>query len=101
MTLCHLIVGVNLDREILAGIDELDEQGELITKPLVVLLADKLTFQFADELVKAFALMWTIGNDRLLVFDTREFPAFAYTLHLDIQVLEGDDPVTSPERLFQ
>ena len=66
----NLVCRVYLDAEVLAGVDELDEQGELIAKTLVVFLANELVLHFANELVEAFALLLAIGYDGLVVLDT-------------------------------
>ena len=101
LALGNLIRRVHLDAKILTGVDKLDEQWELIAEALEVFLADKSVFLFAHQLVEALALVFAIGHDRLIVFNTGNLPTFSDALHLSVQMLEGDDPVTSPDGLLQ
>ena len=56
----EFIVGVNLDREVLACVDELDEQGEVVTELFVVLLAEEVgaiaCYDFGESLSFVYAV---------------------------------------------
>ena len=97
----YLVGGVNLYGEILTGINELDEQGELIAKALVVFLADELLFLFPYQLVEALALVRSRRHDGLVVFHAGDLPTLSHILYFSTKVFEGDNLVASPERLFQ
>ena len=77
MTVCNLVVGVDLYREVLLGIDELDEQREFITEALVVLFSDEQSFLFAHQLVETFAFLRAVGHDGLTAADARDLPTLA------------------------
>ena len=65
-----LIIGVYLDAEVLTGIDELDEQWELIAKALIVLLSDEQSFLLTHQLVEALAFIRAVGDDGLAAANT-------------------------------
>ena len=66
----NLIVGVYLYAEVLAGINELDEQRELIAEVVVVLLTHEYFLLFLHQLVQALAFVRAIGHDGLAAADT-------------------------------
>ena len=65
----YLVVGVYLYREVLLGIDELDEQRELVAEAFVILLSYEQAFLFTHQLVEALAFLRTVGDDGLVAVD--------------------------------
>ena len=84
----------------MAGINELNQQRKFITEALIVFFAYELAFHCACQLVQAFALVRTFGHNGFVTVDTRDFPTLSDMIHLAIQMLEGDNLVTSPKRLL-
>lgn len=72
-----LVVGVYLYGEVVAGVDKLEEQRELVAVALVDAAAHELFLQHGDEPVERHAAVGTFGHDGLIALDTRYFPAFA------------------------
>ena len=70
MTVGYLIVWVYLYAEVLTGIDELDEQRELIAEVFVVFLTHEPFFLFLHQLVQTLTLVRAVGNDGLIALDT-------------------------------
>ena len=99
--MCCLVIRMHLNAEILTSVDKLDEQRELITEALVVLLAYEFCFLFAYQLVQTLAFIGAIGHYRLVILYARDFPALSDAFHLSVKMLEGDNLVTSPECLLK
>ena len=55
MTMGNLVVGVYLDAQVALGIDELDEQRELVAEALIIVLAHEFFSLFTYQLVEALA----------------------------------------------
>ena len=70
LTMGNLVCRMHLDGEILTGIDELDQQRELIAEALVVLLTYQEFLLFSDKLVQAHTLKGAVGHNRLIVLHT-------------------------------
>jgi hypothetical protein len=80
----RLVVRMYLDAEILACINELDKQGELVAEALIVLFAYETPFLFAYQLVKTLAFVFAVGHNGLVAFDARDLPTLADSLHLGV-----------------
>jgi len=52
----NLVIRVNLYAQVLTGINKLDQQGKLITKPLIVGLTDQPSLLFPDQLVQPLSV---------------------------------------------
>ena len=89
---------MNLYREVLTCIDKLDEQRELIAEALVVLLTYEFLLQFGNNLIEFLAGKLAIGNHCLIAWHSRNLPAFAYILLLNIKMLERDNLLATPNR---
>lgn len=48
----EFVIGMDLDGEVLAGVDELDEERELVSELLIDAVTDEQTFVLVDELSK-------------------------------------------------
>ena len=70
LTVSYLVRRMYLNRQILTGIDEFDQQRELIAKALVVLLAYQEFLLSYDKLIQAHALKRAIGHNRLTILHT-------------------------------
>ena len=101
LALGYLVGGMHLDREVLTGIDKLDEQGELVAEALIVGLAHELVLLLDYQFVELLAGILTVGYHCLVAGHSRDFPAFAYVLEMVIEMLEGDDFVATPDGLLQ
>lgn len=66
----YLVGGVNLNGEVLMGVDKLDEQRKLIAKALIVGLADQTSLLALDNVVEVLALA-----DGLATGNARDLPA--------------------------
>ena len=98
---CALVVGVYLYREVAGCVDELYEQRELVAEAGIVLPAQQPVFQRGHELVGGQAVVRASGNGRLMPFHAGYLPALANLAQFAVQLLEGDNPVASPDGLFQ
>ena len=96
LTLGYLVGGMNLYREVLTGINKLDEQWELVAKTLVVVLAYEFLLKFGNNLVELLACILAIGNNSLVARHARYFPAFAYILLHCVEVLERNNLFAAP-----
>ena len=63
--------------EVVAGVNKLEEQRELVAVALVDAAAHELLLQRGDEPVEGHATVGTFGHDGLKALDARYFPAFA------------------------
>ena len=60
----EFIIGMHLHRELVVAVEILNQEGKLLTITLEVLLADKFTHIYLDNLIEIVALEHAIGNDR-------------------------------------
>ncbi len=95
------IVRVHLDREVLARVDELDEQRELLAEAGVDAVAHQRAFLARDQCGERRAGPGAVGHHRLVAPHAGQLPAFAYVRGTRGEALVGHDAVAAPERLFQ
>jgi hypothetical protein len=91
-----LVIRMHLNGEIPTGVNELDQQGELITETCVVILSHETTFLLSYQLIQRLTVVRTAIDNGLVVLDTGDFPTLAYILHLEIEVLESDNLTAAP-----
>lgn len=59
----QFVVGMNLYGEVVARIDEFDQQGERIAEPSVIASADQALAVFLDQFGQGFAGIFSVAND--------------------------------------
>ena len=97
----QLVVGMHLDREVLARVDELDEQREFVAEAFAVLLAQQAGAVAGDELGERQAGVGALGHHRDVALHARELPAFADAGEVGGDLLVGCDLLAAPEQRFQ
>ena len=95
------IVGMHLDRQVLTGVDELHQQRELPSVPRIVGLADQRPPVTPDKFRQAHTRQRPLGHHRFASGNARQLPAFAHTPGSGGDPLEGYDPLSAPEGLFE
>ena len=70
LCLCLLVCWVNLNRKLLACINELNKQRELITKAFIVLLTHQFILQSLNKFVQCPAFIFAIRDNTLVVLNT-------------------------------
>ena len=93
----YLVGGMHLNGQVLARIDELDEQGELVAEALVVVFSYQFLFHLCHQLVQFSARTGTLAHQCFVVFHSADFPALPHPFLLEVEVLEGDDLIAAPE----
>ena len=73
--LAELIIWMHLDAQVLASIDELDEQREIIAEALVILLSHEVGSIFLEDLRKCHTSTTATQNNRLRTFHSRDDPS--------------------------
>lgn len=92
------VVGVHLDREVLPGVDELDEQRKLGAEAFVVASAEQPLPVAGEEFGQRHSRIGPLGHDRDTALHARELPAFADRPAAGRQPLVGRDLFAAPER---
>ena len=95
------IIGMHLDREVVAGIDELDEQGEATAKALEDALTDELFAVGMDQFVEVLPSEWASCDDGVIVVDVRDFPALTDLLIVGSKAFEWADSTAAPDDFLQ
>ena len=75
---CCLFIGMHLNRQVALGVDELDEQRELIAEAAVIVGSQKALALLAHQLVERLALVLALAHHGLAARHAREFPTLAY-----------------------
>ena len=94
---CKSIVGMDLDREVFAGINKFYKQRELGAVLAPHSASHQLLLVVLDESAQARAGMLTMGNDALAALQPRDFPTLAHIVRVDCHALEGGYLVASPQ----
>ena len=102
----QLVVGMHLYAKVLARVDELDEQGELIAELLIDFVADQQAFVRVDQLGQREAFIDVINQSAvdglaLMAWHTADFPALADIGLCRIDAFEWCNLVTAPDGGFQ
>ena len=96
----NLIIRMHLDREVVVGVNKLDELWKFISETLVVLLPKETSLEFFHYLIEALALHLAISYDAFFAWYSRDFPAFAHLLLLYVEMFESDNLTATPEGGF-
>ena len=97
----QFIVRVHLDREVLPGVDELDQQRKLLAEAFVVGFAEQCGAVAGDQLRERRSGLGTFGDDGFVVLDARKFPAFADVALVGGDPFIGGDLLAAPDQGFQ
>ena len=95
------IVGVHLDREVVACVDELHQQRKFGAETLVDGLTDERLLELVDKLRQRAARISPPGDYGFVACDARELPALAAIGHGCIDALVGRYLVTAPDQGFE
>ena len=96
----NLIIRMHLDREVVVGVNKLDEQWKFVSETLVVLLPKETSLEFFHYLIEALALHLAISYDAFFAWYSRDFPAFAHLLLLYVEMFESDNLTATPDGGF-
>ena len=70
------IVGMNLNRQVLTGIDELDEEGEVVAETFYVALPKEIGTVFFYDLRQSHTTVLAAEYDGFRTFDSGNDPRF-------------------------
>ena len=93
----QFVVRVHLDRKVLPGVDELDEQRKLLAEALEVGPAQQGGSVACDQFGQCRAGFRSFGNDRFVALDARELPALSDLFLVGDDPFVGDDLLAAPE----
>ena len=98
----QLIVGMNLYAEVLARVDELDEQRELIAEALIDLITYEQPLVLVDELRECESHIdvvdkATFDGHAVLTGHATDLPAFADVGLRGVNALEWGNLISSPD----
>ena len=91
------VVGVYLNREILAGVDEFDQQRKFVAETFVIALSHQFGAVAVDQLRQGNTLAGPLGDDRFVSGDARQLPALADRPHGGLDALVGGDLLAAPD----
>ena len=94
----HLVIGMHLNAQVLPGIDELDEQGQLAMIFFVDGLAKNGVRVFCDDGDQVAAFPLAIGDDAGAGGNGAHFPAFANGGGGRFQAFVRPEPVAPPKQ---
>ena len=97
----HLIIGVDLNAEVLLGINELHQEGQLTAVCLVGQLAQDFIGVFADDLIQRLACPGSITDDAGAGGHHAHLPALANRVNGGGQALVGAEVVATPYHLTE
>ena len=83
------------------GVDELDEQRELVAEALVVRLSHERWAQGGYYFVERLAVEGASADDGLAARHARQLPALADTLRGIGELFEPCNLISAPQRLFE
>ena len=107
MTLLReLVVGMHLYAQVLARVDELDEQGELVAEALIDLVAHEQPLVLVDELRECESHIDIVDKaafdgHAVLTGHATDLPALADVGLRGINALEWGNLISSPDGGFQ
>jgi hypothetical protein len=78
------IVGVYLDGKIVASVNELDKEREVIAETFVVFFSQQGSFVFLDQLAECLACIRSGRYNGFVVGNVGYFPAFPYSWLADM-----------------
>ena len=94
-----LAAGVNLNRQVVIGIDELDAQGEGVAKFPVNFIAHELFLVLFNEPAQCEAGVVALGDNRFKAVNARYFPTFAHMVNVAGHALESCNLIAAPNDL--
>ena len=97
----QFVVRMNLDREVLPGVDEFDEQRELLAETFEVLRAQQLRPVAGDQFGQRGPGFEALGDDGFVAFHARELPALADLLLRGLDLFIRGYLVAAPEHRFE
>ncbi len=100
LTMCYLVGGMHLNGQVVACIDELDEQRELVAKALVVGLAHQSLLLLCNEVVKVATCIGSTTDNGLITGHATDFPTLAYFTQRSLNVLERRNLRAAPDGVF-
>ena len=100
LTMCYFVGGMHLNGQVVAGVDELDEQRELIAEALVVGFAHQSLFLLCNEVVKVATCIRATTDNGLITGHATDFPTLAYFTQRSLNVLERRNLRAAPDGVF-
>ena len=97
----NLVGGVHLYGEVVACIDELDEQRELVAEALVVGFAHQRFLLLGDEFVETTACIGPFADDGFVALHAADFPALAYFAKVGLDVFERGNLRAAPDGVLK
>ena len=94
------VVGVHLNGEVLGGVDDFEEEGELVAEAVVDALADEVAHVDFDGFVERVVGQEAVGDDRLAPLDRGEHPELAAVGEGVVAEAIVAQAVATPDDLF-
>ncbi len=98
---CQFVVGVYLNRQVLVGIDNLNQQRKRLAVSLHYLGAEQLHAEAVDEFGQGHAFVFAGVDYRFMAWHGADFPAFAYFVGACGQLFVFADFGATPDYFFQ
>ena len=96
-----MVVGVDLDGEVVVGIDDFEEKGEVGAEVVEVFLTEDFAHVYFQSLVDGVFGEEAVGDDRFVARETGESPEFAAVGQGVVVEAEGFDFVAAPYFVFE
>ena len=97
----HLVIGVNLYAQVALGVNELDEQGQLVVILTRHLVAEDFLRPAGDDADQVLAGPGTVGDDTGAGRYGADLPRFPYRFGISGQTLDTGEAVSAPDDMMQ
>lgn len=97
----NLVGRMHLNGQRLSGIDELDEQWELVAETLIVGSAHQFFLHIHHDSAQWLTGIFTLADNGLIAGNTGNLPALSDVFETVVEMLERDDLVATPKSLLQ
>lgn len=85
----QLVVGMHLDRQVITGVDKLNQQRESRAELVHYLLTEQLLAVSANQFIERLAFQVTVIDDGIVTLYMRKFPTFTDTFFTGVMPLNG------------
>ena len=88
---------MDLDGQVVPGVDKLDQERELVPVPLVDMLAHEGVLEFLHELGDGPPAQGAVRDGSLMLPETGQFPAFTDMVQIGLDSLVAGDLFSAPD----
>ena len=93
----HRIVGMDLDGQVVPGVDELDQERELVPVPLIDMLAHERFLEFLHEFGDGPSAQGAVRNGGLMLPETGQFPTLTDMVQIGFNSFVAGDLFSAPD----